>query len=427
MSRVPHVVRERKKTKVLGEARIIEKSDYDEMELDTRLELIRSLIPLGLMKVYEELENEVISLAGERYRRKRDERLGSRHGANRGTVILGGQKVPVRVPRVRRDSRDVPLRSYARLHRGEEPSETLLRRVLYGISCRNYEAAAESVPGAIGLSSSTVSRQFVAASAEQLKRFQERDLSGHDIVAVFIDGKTFADDEMVIALGVTIAGEKIILGFVQTATENKRVISQFLRSLRDRGLDAGRGVLFVVDGAKGLRSAILAVFSGRAAIQRCQWHKRENVISYLPKKEQPYWRKRLQRAYERSTYEEAKRELKQIHRELEHVNQSAAASLEEGLEETLTLHRLGVFAVLGRSLKTTNCIESVNSMAEERCGKVDCWKNSRQKHRWMASALIDIEPRLRKLVGYRHLPKLRDAIMRELNINADSKESEKVA
>lgn len=427
MSRVPHIARERKKTKVLGEPRIMEKCDYEEMELDARLEVIRSLLPLGLMQVYKELDKEVISLAGERYRRKGDGGLGSRHGVNRGTVLLGGQKVPVRVPRVRQAGREVPLESYTRLHRGGEPSETLLRRVLYGISCRNYEAAAESVPGAIGLSSSTVSRQFIMASAEQLRQFQERDLSEHEFVAIVLDGKTFAEDEMVIALGVTLGGEKIILGFVQTATENKRAVSQFLRSLRARGLDVGRGVLFVVDGAKGLRSAILEVFRGRAAIQRCQWHKRENVVSYLPKKEQPYWRKRLQRAYERPTYAEAKRELEKIRRELELVNQSAAASLAEGLEETLTLHRLGVFAVLGRSLKTTNCLESINAMAEERCGKVDCWKNASQKHRWLASALIDIEPRMRKLVGYRHLPKLRDALMRDLNIDADSKGGEKVA
>jgi putative transposase len=426
MSRIPHVARESKKTKLLGEPRIIERGDYEEMELDARLEVIRSLIPLGLIQVYDELDREVISLAGERYRRK-GEGLGSRHGANRGTVLLGGQRVPVRVPRVRRGGREVPLESYTRLHRGGEPSEVLLRRVLYGISCRNYEAAAESVGGAIGLSGSTVSRQFVEASAERLRQFQERDLSGHDFIVIVLDGKTFAEDEMVIALGVTMGGEKIILGFVQTATENKRVVSEFLRSLRDRGLDVGRGVLFVVDGAKGLRSAILEVFRGRAAIQRCQWHKRENTVSYLPKKEQPSWRRRLQRAYERPTYAEAKREVEKIRRELELVNQSAAASLAEGFEETLTLHRLGVFALLGRSLKTTNCLESINAMAEERCGKVDYWKNASQKHRWLASALIDIEPRMRKLIGYRHLPKLRDALMKDLNIEADSKGGEKVA
>jgi putative transposase len=426
MSRIPHVARESKKTKLLGEPRIIERGDYEEMELDARLEVIRSLIPLGLIQVYDELDREVISLAGERYRRKW-EKLGSRHGANRGTVLLGGQRVPVRVPRVRRGGREVPLESYTRLHRGGEPSEVLLRRVLYGISCRNYEAAAESVAGAIGLSGSTVSRQFVEASAERLRQFQERDLSGHDFIVIVLDGKTFAEDEMVIALGVTMGGEKIVLGFAQTATENKRVVSEFLRSLRDRGLDVGRGVLFVVDGAKGLRSAILEVFRGRAAIQRCQWHKRENAVSYLPKKEQPSWRRRLQRAYERPTYAEAKREVEKIRRELELVNQSAAASLAEGFEETLTLHRLGVFALLGRSLKTTNCLESINAMAEERCGKVDYWKNASQKHRWLASALIDIEPRMRKLIGYRHLPKLRDALMKDLNIEADSKGGEKVA
>jgi len=427
MSRVPQAVRKRKKTKVLGEVKVISREEYEDMEFDTRLELIRTLIPIGLIEVYKELKSEVECLAGERYKRKNGGDLGSRYGTNRGTVRLGGQKVPVRVPRVRRGGKEVPLESYTRLHRGEEPSEKLLRRVLYGISCRNYEAAAESIPGAIGLSSSTVSRQFIEASAAELRQFQERDLSELDIVAMFLDGKTFADDTMVIALGITMKGEKVVLGFVQTDTENKLVISQFLRSLLDRGLNISKGVLCIIDGSKGLRSAVLHVFRGRALVHRCQRHKRENVVSYLSKKEQPYWRKRLQRAYQRPTYEEAKREFGKIRSELDLINQSAVGSLDEGFEETLTLHRLGVFPLLGRSLKTTNCLESINSMAEERCWKVDYWKNSSQKHRWLASALIDIEPRLRKLIGYRHLPKLRAAIMKELKINADEKRGEKVA
>lgn len=427
MSRVPRAVRKSKKTKVLGEVNVISREEYEDMKLDTRLELIRALIPIGLMGVYEELKKEVDRLAGERYKRKGGEILGSRHGTQRGTVKLGGQKVPVRVPRVRREGKEVKLESYTRMHQGKEPSEKLFRRVLYGISCRNYEAAAADIPGAIGLSSSTVSRQFIEVSAAQLRQFQERDLSELDIVAMFLDGKTFADDTMVIALGITMKGEKVILGFVQTDTENKLVISQFLRSLLDRGLNASKGVLCIIDGSKGLRSAILNVFRGRALVQRCQWHKRENVVSHLSKKEQSYWRKRLQKAYERPTYEETKREFGKIRSELDLINQSAVGSLDEGFEETLTLHRLGVFPLLGRSLKTTNCLESINSMAEERCWKVDYWKNSSQKHRWLASALIDIEPRLRRLIGYRHLPKLRAAIMQELKINADSKGGEKVA
>jgi transposase-like protein len=172
----------------------------------------------------------------------------------------------------------------------------------------------------------------------------------------------------------------------------------------------------VIDGSKGLKAGAEAAFRGQVLIQRCQWHKRENVVSYLPRKEQTYWRGRLQRAYERPTYEEAKRDLNAIRSELEELNQSAVASLDEGSEETLTLHRLGVFALVGRSLKTTNVLESVNAQAEQRCGRVDHWRNSNQKQRWLAAALLDIEPRLRKLSGYRHLPLLRTAIQKELRI-----------
>ncbi|MCK4237350.1 MAG: transposase [Candidatus Krumholzibacteria bacterium] len=427
MSRIPRAIRKSKKTKVLGEPEIIKKEEYDGMDLNARVEIIRSLIPIGLIAVYEELDREVDKLAGKRYNRKVDEGLGSRHGTNRGTAKIAGQKIPIRVPRVRKGGKEIPLESYTELHKGKEPSELLLKRVLYGISCRNYEAAAESVPGAIGLSSSTVSRQFIEASAEELRRFREKDLSAYDIAVIFLDGKTFAEDTMVIALGVTMNGEKVVLGFVQTQTENKRVISQFLSSLIDRGLDMNNGILFVIDGAKGLRSSIREVFEGKALVQRCQWHKRENVVSHLPRSDQGYWRKRLQKAYQRPTYEEARRELRKIRGELELINQSAVASLDEGFEETLTLHRLGMFSLLGRSLKTTNCLESINAMAEERCCKVDSWKNSSQKQRWLASTLIDIEPRLRKLLGHRHLPKLRDVIMKELKINSNPKRDEKVA
>lgn len=155
-------------------------------------------------------------------------------------------------------------------------------------------------------------------------------------------------------------------------------------------------------------------------MHRCQWHKRENVVSYLPRSEQAAMRKRLQRAYERPTYAEAKEALEKILAELEEQNQSAAASLREGMEETLTLHCLGLFGKLGRSFKTTNCLESINGLVEERCGKVDHWKNSSQKQRWLATALLEIEPRLRKVMGYKWLPALREALMKDLKIEAGS-------
>ena len=418
MSSVLRSVRKRKKSRRLGEVEIICRDEYAEFDLDAKVEAIRALVPLGLMHVSELLDQEVTDLAGERYARKATSTRGRRHGSNPGTVGLAGQRVPIRVPRVRSVAgSEIPLRSYDALSGDREASELLLKRVLYGISCRNYQAAAESIPGAIGLSSSTVSRGFIEASAAQLRELQERDLSGEDVVALFLDGKTFADATMVIALGITISGEKRFLGFVETDTENEKVLTPFLRSLVERGLDTSQGLLVILDGGKGLRSAVRKAFRGRALVQRCQWHKRENVVSYLSKSEQKNWRQRLQRAYNRPEYKEALAALRKLQGELEDRNQSAAGSLAEGLEETLTLHRLGLYGVLGRSLKTTNCLESVNALVEERCAKVDHWKNSSQRHRWMATALVDIEPRLRKVMGYRHLSRLREALQRELKID----------
>ena len=427
MSSVLRSVSRRKKGRTLGPVEIIRREDYADLELDAKVELIRSLVPLGLMHVEELLDAEVTALAGGHYARKDASVGGRRHGSNPGTVGLAGQRVPIRVPRIRHVAgSEIPLRSYEALHGDRAVNDVLLKRVLYGISCRNYEAArfAEAIPGAIGLSGSTVSRGFIQASAAKLRELQERDLSGEDVVAVVLDGKTFAEATMVIALGITIAGGKRFLGFVETDTENERVLTPFLRSLVERGLDISQGVLVILDGSKGLRAAVRKAFRNRALVHRCQWHKRENVVSYLAKREQASWRQRLQRAYTRPEYDEARAALETLHRELEDRNQSAAGSLKEGLDETLTLHRLGLYGVLGRSLKTTNCLESVNALVEERCAKVDHWQNSSQRHRWLATALLDIEPRLRKLMGYRHLPKLRDALKRELKIDSTTSKKE---
>ena len=427
MGSVLRSVRARKRKKCFGEVEIISREAYAELELNSKVELIRSLIPLGLMHVQELLNQELRALAGVRYPRKDEEQRGRRHGSNPGSLRLGGQRVPIAVPRVRSaQGGEIPLRSYGALSGGGDLDELLLKRVLYGISCRNYEAAAESIPGAIGLSSSTVSRKFIEASATKLREFQERDLREEDIVVVVLDGKTFADETMVVALGITISGDKRFLGFVETDTENEKVLTPFLRSLIERGLDISQGLLVVLDGGKGLRAAVKKAFRNRALVQRCQWHKRENVVGYLPKSEQAAWRQRLQRAYNRPTHDEASGALDQLHSELEERNQSAASSLVEGLDETLTLHRLGVYGVLGCSLKTTNCIESANALIEERCAKVDRWQNSSQRQRWLASALLEIEPRLRKIKGYRHLAKLREALKRELKIgkkNSSAKEA----
>ena len=420
------VRRMRKVKRCLGEVRVLRREEYQELELSTKVEMIQSLIPLGLMHVHTLLQEELEVLAGPRHARE-DGAVGMRWGSNPGTVQLDGQRIAIRVPRVRNGRGEIPLRSYQGLHGTGEVNDLLLRRVLYGISCRNYEAAAMAIPGAIGLSSSSVSRAFVEASAAKLKEFQERELSDERYVALFLDGKSFADATLVIALGVTVDGTKRFLGFVETDTENEKVLTPFLRSLLERGLDLSQGLLVVLDGGKGLRSAVRQAFQKRALVQRCMWHKRENVVSYLPKSEQVSWRQRLQRAYDRPTYAEAKAALTVLHRELEGRNQSAAASLAEGIEETLTLHRLGVYELLGASFKTTNCLESTNALVEERCAKVDVWKTSNQRHRWLATALLDIEPRLRRVKGHHHLPKLEAALRRALKIRENQAREQKAA
>ena len=288
---VLRAVRKRKKVRKLGAIDIIRREAYADLELDAKVELIRALVPLGLLHVQELLDQEVTVLAGARYARKDESVEGRRHGSNPGTVGLAGQRVPIRVPRLRHIAgSEIPLRSYEAMRGDRDVDDLLLRRVLYGISCRNYEAAAAVIPGAIGLSSSTVSRGFIQASAAQLRAFQERDLSGEDVVAVFLDGKTFADATMVIALGITMAGEKRFLGFVETDTENATVLTPFLRSLVERGLDLSQGVLVILDGGKGLRTAVRKAFRNRALVHRCQWHKRENVVNHLAKHEQAAWR-----------------------------------------------------------------------------------------------------------------------------------------
>lgn len=417
MSSVLRRVRRSKQKRLDRGPQIVTRERYEAMELDAKVQMIQDLTSMAMMHISEVLRQEVADLAGPRYRHDPEGSGVHRYGSNSGTVCLAGQRVPLQVPRVRDENGEVPLESYRKFR--ENPGkldEKLLQRVLYGVSCRNYETAADAIPGAIGLSSSSVSRSFIAASAAQLKAFQERDLSEDDYVAVFLDGKSFAETLMVVALGITLDGRKRPLGFVETTTENKKTLVEFLRNLLARGLDVSQGILVVIDGAKGLRAAVREAFPRRAVIGRCHWHKRENVVSYLSKREQSGWRKRLQRALDRPTYKEAKKALETIHRELEEINQSAAASLLEGLEEILTLHRLGVFEQFGRSFKTTNCLENINGMVEERCAKVDCWKNSNQKHRWMVAALLDIEPRLRRVKGHRHLSKLREVLQRELKI-----------
>jgi transposase-like protein len=370
----------------------------------TTIAVIQALIPLGLRAVEEQLQAEVAALAGARYARD-DGRPGIvRWGAQPGSVFLADQKLPVTVPRVRDlvHGREVPLPSYQALQTPRAHDAGLYRRVLAGIATREYHDAAEAVPEAMGLSRTSVSRRFIRASARALAQLQTRALAGRDWIALMLDGKTFSGEQLVLALGITRTGEKVLLGLVQTATENRAVCASFLRALGERGFPLDRALLVVLDGAKGLRAAVRDTLP-RAVVQRCQWHKRENVVRYLPKTQQPLWRRKLQAAYAQPTLAQAHAALAKLRRELQLVNASAAASLDEGLDETLTLHRLGVFRELGTSFKTTNLIESVNARVEARRRRVTRWRTSDQKQRWCAAALLAHEVQFRRIKGHEHL------------------------
>jgi putative transposase len=315
---------------------------YSEKQ-DTTIAVIQELIPLGLKAIGEELQREVQELAGKRYQR-RDEI--SRWGSQPGSVYLRDQKLPIMVPRVRNTNtnQEIRLQGYEKLQQPFDGDRQTFLKLLNGISTHKYRQSAELIPEVFGISASNVSKRFRYKSAQRLQELQTRSLAEHDFAAIFVDGKRYAADGLLIAMGVTLDGVKMILGIEQIHSENSRAIEQFFNKLINRGLVFDQGILFIVDGSKGIDRAIEQRFGIYAFIQRCQWHKRENVISYLDDAQQDLCRRRMKQAYAKTTYAEAKRELEKLDCELSKINPSAAASLREGLEETLTLHHLLIFA-----------------------------------------------------------------------------------
>jgi putative transposase len=384
-------------------------------------------LPLPLVEVWEELQPAVehlTGLAGLQIIRAviEDEvtrRVGPRHqpdpasrclrwGQQPGYVVFAGQKVAVERPRVRtRQGEEVPLDSYARLQHDGRRQRAVREGVVAGLTSRNYHRAVDSVLEGYGIEKSSVSRQFVAASAAQLKTLCEKKLDGLDLVAILIDGIHMGQQVLVVALGIETSGKKNVLGLWQGATENTAVVKGLLEDLVARGLNPERRYLFVIDGAKALRAAIERVFGERAQVQRCQIHKRRNVKEHLPKSAHGDTDRRIRNAYAMTDYTAAKAELEKIFRQLERINPSAARSLEEGLEETLTVHRLGVGTLLRRTLASTNPIESCLSTVERVARNVKRWRAGDHALRWTATGLLEAQRTFRKVKGYRELETLR--------------------
>jgi len=395
-------------------------SNPAEMSREDRLDMIKDglhqlSLELGLMAAQGYLQAEVADLCGPSYQRS-DERTARRWGSQGGSVVIEGRKVRIEKPRVRlKDGHEAVLQTYQQMQNPEILSEKALRLMVRGVSCREYEACLEPLAKSFGAKRSSVSRAFVRASAKQMKMMAERRFDGQSFVAVFIDGVPYGGEMMVVALGVKEgagAGEKVVLGLRQGATENAQVCKDLLTDLRDRGLSFENPQLFVLDGSKALAAAVKWVCGPKAVVQRCQQHKIRNVLSYLPEKLQQDVRSRMSDAYACKDAGEGEKKLRTLVAWLERVNKDAASSLREGLEETLTVAKLRLPDILAKSLVTTNPIESAFSAATAVTARVKHWRGGNMRQRWASAGLLKAEKNFNRLKGYKEIPILRAALDR---------------
>ena len=370
-------------------------------------ELIRQA---GLQLMDLLMQEEVRELAGERSQPQSD-RTAHRWGNERGYCVVMGQKVPIQRPRVRTtDDKEVRLGSYEMFHRGEPLTETVWEKLMLGLSTRNYGQAIRQFTEAYGLEKSAVSEHFIEASRAKLKEMMERRLDKTRLCTLLIDATPFQGQQMVAALGIDEYGRKMILGIRQGATENATVVGELLADLVDRGLDFTEPRLYILDGGKALTAAVKKHAGESAAIQRCQVHKRRNVLDHLPEEQKPAILKKLNAAYALEDYSAAKQALTALQRELMDLNPSAARSLGEGMEETLTVHRLHMPAQLRKTMASTNVIESAFSIVERVCKNVKRWHGGDQRERWVGSGLLVAENQFRRITGYKLLPVLMEEL-----------------
>ncbi len=392
---------------------------FKEQPIEIQMELFSHITEISKLIANQFFQDEVHEKAGSRYARvSREEQKYSRWGSNPGSIKIGDERVKMEIPRLynTETNKTEGLENYKKLREIETPADELVRKIIFGLSEKNYGEVAKTTLGSFGLSQSSVSRQFIEESKKSLEEFENRDLGKYDFIGLVIDGKYLQREQVVIALGITIDGIKIPLGFIHTTTEDNLSIKGLLKDLIRRNFSFTEGIFTITDGSTGLIKAVKETFGKYALSQRCVWHKRENVVSYLPKDMQKHYRGKLQRAYNEPEYEVAKRKLYEIRIELETINRSAANSLDEGLEETLTLHKLGLVEQLGKSLMTSNTIESLNSQISKYAGKVTRWSSSNMRGRWIAVSLMQIEKRLNRIIGHDKLNLLRIAIKDELKL-----------
>lgn len=374
---------------------------------------------IGLLVMNGLIQDEVTKLVGSRHERRED-RQAYRWGKERGFVSFAGQKLPLERPRVRStEGKEVQLERYELFQDEGRLERSVVDRVLRRVSTRDYEGTVEEFCDGYGVKKSSVSRHWKSASSEELKKLMERPLEELDLFAIMIDGIHLDEYTLVVALGFSADGTKHMLGLWQGATENSTLCKSLLTDLRGRGLRTDRQTLFVLDGSKALAKGVSEVFGENAVLQRCQQHKRENVLSYLPKNYHSLVRQRLNVAWGMTSYSEAKKSLLRVVEYLETISQSAANSLREGLEETLTLHRLNASPGLRKVLSTTNPIESCFSRSRDLLRNVKAWKNEDMVCRWAAAVFLQAEKKFRKIKGFREIPLLIGAMRKGVDAQPD--------
>jgi transposase-like protein len=391
----------------------------DELAADMREGLLALAVGAGLQVMAAIMEQDVAAVCGLKGRHD-PQRTATRHGHERGSVTLGGRRVPVERPRMRATdgSGEVAVPSYELFSGTEVLGRMAMERMLAGLSTRHYPAGLEPVgaraeQAAAATSRSAVSRRFVAATETALAQLLAADLRCLDLVAFMVDGVHFGEHCCVVALGIDIDGVKHPLALVEGSTENATLVTDLIVGLRERGLDVSRPILAVLDGSKALRRAVVDVFD-HAVIARCQLHKIRNVRDRLPEKLRSVVTARMRRAYRAESALAAEAELSALAAELDKTHPGAAASLREGLDETLTVLRLGVPPTLARTLRSTNAIESMISICRDRSANVKRWRDGQMALRWCAAGMVEAGKQFRRVNGHLHLRTLRAALERHV-------------
>jgi putative transposase len=376
--------------------------------IDTRAELMELAVSSGLKILTTMLEEDRTAICGPRYQHQAD-RNASRAGTVPSEVVLGGRKVAIRRPRVRQNDTEVPLPTF-QLMASEDPlNRRVVEQMLLGVATRRYARSLEPLPVTIearGTSKSAVSRRFIAKTAAQLAAWRSTALDALDLVAMLIDGVHIGEHCIVVALGIDHTGAKHALGLWDGSTENAAVCQSLLADLQSRGLRTDRSVLVILDGSKALHKAVTQTFGSAALIHRCHVHKLRNILEHLPEGQRPWVRAIVARAYKQTDVAIARRLLQDLARRLDDRYPSAAASVREGLEDTLTILTLGLSERLRQSLATTNAIESLISRTRHVKRNVKRWRGGQMVLRWTAAAVLEAVKGFRRLKGHKDMPKL---------------------